>query len=206
MGNSLDEFMYICETSQTDTFYFHNLKFDGEFIIYWLFQNGFTFVKDKQDFRPRTFTTLISDIGLFYSIEICFTKSKGHNNSTKIYDSLKILPFKVAEIAKGFNLPISKLEIDYKENREVGHELTQFEKDYIQNDVKIVALALDVLFKQGLTKMTQGSNALADYKSKLTKIDFFPDTQRQNIVLTKIYDKVIGAVLHIYPPDMLVKT
>ena len=38
------------------------------------------------------------------------------------------------------------------------------EKEYIKNDVLIVAQALNVLFKENLKKMTQGSNALNDFK------------------------------------------
>lgn len=45
-----------------------------------------------------------------------------------------------------------------------GHIITEEEKKYITNDVKIVAMALNTLFNEGLTRMTQGSNALSDYK------------------------------------------
>ena len=62
------------------------------------------------------------------------------------------------------NLSISKLEIDYNEFREVGHELTPEEFEYVQNDVKIVAMALNELFKEKLTKMTAASNAMHYYK------------------------------------------
>ena len=43
--------------------------------------------------------------------------NKKHINKVTIYDSLKILNFSVEQIAKDFNLPISKLEINYKEIR-----------------------------------------------------------------------------------------
>lgn len=91
---------------------------------------------------------MISDKGQFYSLEICF----GPKMKVKIYDSLKILPFSVAQVAKGFNLPISKLEIDYDEKRENGHVLTKQEVDYLRNDVEIMARALKVLFDQQLTQ------------------------------------------------------
>ena len=43
---SLHEFMEWCENSQTnDTVYFHNLRFDGNFIVQWLLRNGFEFVQ-----------------------------------------------------------------------------------------------------------------------------------------------------------------
>lgn len=171
-GNNITDFIKWCETQNNITAYFHNEKFDGEFIIAWLFNNGFNHVKDRQDLTPKTFTTLISDKGQFYSMEICFSGTGKTKRTVKLLDSLKILPFSVEEIAKGFNLPIGKLKINYDEKREVGHELTPLEVDYLKNDVVIVAMALNVLFKQGLTKMTQGSNALYDYKQSVTEKNF----------------------------------
>lgn len=163
-GNDINGFMKWANEQGKATVYFHNLKFDGEFILCWLFENGFKYVDDRRDLEKNTFTTLISDKGQFYSMEICFERKGKEKKSLTIYDSLKILPFSVAAIAKGFNLPISKLEIDYHETREIGHVLTKQEIDYLKNDVDIVARALNTLFEQGLTKMTQGSNALFDYK------------------------------------------
>lgn len=162
--NDIDSFIEWARKQRKVTTYFHNLKFDGEFILCWLFENGFKFVTDRRDLEKNTFTTLISDKGQFYSLEICFERKGKEKNCLTIYDSLKILPFSVEAIAKGFNLPISKLEIDYNETREKGHILTKEEVDYLRNDVEIMARALHILFEQGLTKMTQGSNALFDYK------------------------------------------
>lgn len=171
-GNDIDSFMNYLEQSNNATFYFHNLKFDGEFILCWLFENGFKHVTDRKFADTKTFTTLISDKGQFYSIKIYFEKKGKKTNAVTIYDSLKILPFSVAQIAKGFNLPISKLEIDYKEDRPIGHVLSKLEVDYLRNDVEIVARALDVLFQQGLDKMTQASNAMFDYKNTVGKKNF----------------------------------
>ena len=82
---------------------------------------------------------------------------------------MKIIPFKVDKIAKSFNLPISKLKIDYNESREIGHILTKEETEYIKNDVLIVAKALKQLFDENLTYMTEGSNALHDFKNMVSK-------------------------------------
>lgn len=171
-GNDIKDFIEWARKEKTATAYFHNLKFDGEFILCWLFENGFKHVIDRKELEANTFTTLISDKGQFYSMEICFKRSGRNKESLTIYDSLKILPFSVAAVAKGFNLPISKLEIDYNETREKGHILTKEEVDYLRNDVEIMARALNVLFEQGLNKMTQGSNALHDYKSIVGKKNF----------------------------------
>ena len=163
-GNNIDGFFNFCENSENSTIYFHNLKFDGEFILCWLFEHGFKHVKDRKELKTKTFTTLISDKGQFYSMKIVFKKIGKKTNFIEIYDSLKILPFSVDAIAKGFNLPITKLEIDYNKPRPVGYKLTPEETDYLRNDVDIIARALTIIFGQDLKKMTAGSNALFDYK------------------------------------------
>ena len=165
-GNNIEDFIKWCANKKENyLLYFHNLKFDGEYIFSYLLENGYICIKDKKERADKTFTTLISDTGQFYSIEIFFeTKNPKHINKVTIYDSLKILNFSVEQIAKDFNLPIRKLEIDYKQIREKGHTLTSDEIDYIRNDVEIMARALKIMFDENLTKMTIGSDALANYK------------------------------------------
>lgn len=172
IDNNIDSFIEFCKKEKNSIFYFHNLKFDGEFIIYWALTHGFSHVQNKEDIKENTFTTLISDMGQFYQITLYFEKKNKKVHKVTFYDSLKIIPFSVEQIAKSFNLKISKLEIDYKKERPKGHILTLEEKDYIKNDVLIVAEALKVIFSEDLTKMTQGSNALNDYKKILTKSKF----------------------------------
>lgn len=168
-GNCIEDLMSWCEDQNDNVdLYFHNLKFDGAFITYWLESNGFEWVEDASDAASKTYTTLITDMGAWYSIEIFFKVQGKHRNKVRIFDSLKILNFSVADIAKGFNLPIRKLELDYEAYRAPGHILTPHEVDYIRNDVEIVARALDVMFKQGHEKMTIGSDALANFKQLCT--------------------------------------
>lgn len=173
--NNINDFINWCENNTGSILYFHNLKFDGEFIFYYLLTNGYEWVKDKKDRKDKTFSCLISDMGMFYSIEIYF-KVKGKNvEKITIYDSLKILNFSVKELAENFKLPILKGEIDYKEYRSVGHNLTQEELAYLKNDVEIVARCLEFVFNEGLTKMTIGSCALNWYKESFKSFDkLFP--------------------------------
>lgn len=172
IGNNIDSFIEYCKNEKNSIFYFHNLKFDGEFIIYWALKNGFTHAEKKEDIKANTFTTLISDMGQFYQITLYFEKKNKKVHKVTFIDSLKIIPFSVDQIAKSFNLEISKLKIDYKKPRPRGWELTKEEREYITNDVLIVAKALNTIFSEDLTKMTEGSNALNDFKNILTKSKF----------------------------------
>lgn len=176
-GNSIEDFIKWCSKKDENyILYFHNLKFDSEFIFSYLLQNGYTFIKDKKDRKDKTFTATISDFGQIYNAEIYFdTHNKRHINKVTICDSLKVLNFSVEQIAKDFDLPIRKLELDYNEIREIGHELTPHEIDYIRNDVEIMARALEILFDNQLNKITIASNALASYKEINKNFDtYFP--------------------------------
>lgn len=142
------------------TIYFHNLAFDGEFLMTHLFRSGFEHRRDNKKLGQKQFKTLISDEGLVYSIKIKFL-----SYSTTVYDSLKIIPLKVEKIPSAFGLEQSKGEIDYTKPRPIGYQPDENEWDYIFHDCLIVAQALYIMREQGLVKMTQASNALADYKA-----------------------------------------
>lgn len=165
-GNSMEEFIKFCAKPKLNyKIWFHNLKFDGSFIIEWLLSHGYTHIEDKKEKQDKTFTTLITNLGQFYNITIYFKIKGHHTNKVEIYDSLKIFPnFSVERVAECFNLPIRKLELDYKAKREIGHQLTEHEIDYIRNDVEIMARALKEMFSRGLTKMTIASDAIYDFK------------------------------------------
>lgn len=111
-------------------------------------------------------------MGQFFNITVYFKVGNKKVKKVTFYDSLKILNFSVDTIAKSFNLPISKLKLDYKRAREKNYKLTPEEIDYIRNDVTIVALALKVLFDEKLNHMTQASNAIHDFIDIMTKSKF----------------------------------
>lgn len=180
IGNSIESFIENI-SKESGMYYFQNLKFDGEFIICYLLSHGYEHVRTKEEIKENTFTTLISDMGMFYSIEIYFKKGNKKEVKATIYDGLKIIPMSVDKMSKAFGLPINKLDLDYNLEREKGHILTDEEEAYLKNDVKIPALALEKMFSENLTKMTIGSNALSYFKKKTGMRTFsrlFPKIER----------------------------
>jgi len=179
IDNSIDKFMAWAEKTKSDL-YFHNLKFDGSFIVNWLLSNGFKWThkeKDEDHGQAGTFSTIISNMGQWYMIDICYGYRGRKKLHTVIYDSLKKLPFTVKRIAKAFKLDILKGEINYKLERPIGWEITDEERAYVYNDIFIVASALEIQFAQGLTKMTSGSDSLSGFKDVISKdkfTKFFP--------------------------------
>ena len=168
-GNSIEDFIEWLKKQENSTCYFHNEKFDGEFIISHLLKNGYKWVAKKKFMTTKTFTTIIADTGQFYALQICFKKHGNNKIYCDIYDSLKLLPFSVEQIAKAFGLKQGKLTLDYKKYREVGHKLTDDEIEYLKADCVIVSEGLNYLFNEGLTKMTTASNAMEDYKNTIGK-------------------------------------
>lgn len=175
IGTTIDEFMeWNIKRKENDTVFFHNLKFDSQFIMNWLFKNGYEHTTEPEQKKSKTFNTLISDKGLFYQVEVIFEKKGKKVNKVIFQDSLKLIPLSVNSIAKSFKLPISKLKIDYDShnNLPIGSPLTPEEEEYIKHDVQIVAHAIEYFYLLGLNKMTIGSCALSEYKKIIKKRNF----------------------------------
>lgn len=140
--------------------HFHNLKFDSEFLIYYLMKIGYTHSTESKLY-PNQFSTLISDMRVYYSMKIC----TGVRRFVHVFDSLKVIPLRVDMIPKAFNLPYKKLSIDYNLKRPKGYEPTDQEILYLKADCQIVAKALNTLKDRGMTKMTAASNSLHSFKA-----------------------------------------
>lgn len=181
-GTNIDDFMAWCSNKRENfKVLFHRLEFDGQFIISWLFRNGFKHTTDQSERKSKTFNTLINSKGIYYQIEVIFERKGKSINKVTFQNSYNLIPLSVEKLAKAFKMPISKLDLDYEADREIGHELTEHEKEYISNDVEIVARAVKSFYDMGLNRMTIGSCALHDYKQMVTenrfRIFFPPSTK-----------------------------
>jgi hypothetical protein len=160
-GNDIDSFMLYMRTYNRCHIYFHNLAFDGAFILDWLLNNGFTHEQSRNKKSPLTFSTLISKMAQFYSIKVVFE----NGSRVEFRDSLKKLPMSVANIAKAFKLDEGKGQLDYHLIRPVGYVPTSVELDYLRRDVQIVARALNVQLVSGMKRLTVGADSLQEYKT-----------------------------------------
>ncbi len=162
-GNNITDFFVACQWYHNPIMYFHNLRFDGEFILHYLNEHGFKCLKPHEEKRNRTYKTIINELGLWYKIEVYFKVGNKQVNKVTFLDSLKIIPFSVEKIANEYNIEEKKLTLDYKKEREKGHKLTPQEEEYIKHDVLIVAKALKLTFDLGLKKNTLAANALENF-------------------------------------------
>lgn len=168
--HSIDEqFEYFRKLKGNICVYYHNLKFDGEFWLYYLivklgYKQGYDSAaknfKKTKDLQNNEFTYSISDMGYWYIITI-----KTNDKIIEIRDSLKLIPCSVKEIGESFGTKHKKLDMEYEGFRYAGCEITETEKEYISNDILVVKEALEIMFNEGHKKLTIGSCCLSEYRN-----------------------------------------
>lgn len=171
IGEQLDFFISLnCNV----TGYYHNLKFDGSFWLWYLINMknfkqavihnsdnplDVSWMKEK-DMPNNSFKYAISDKGMWYNIII-----KVKNRIIELRDSLKLLPFSVRRLGDEFKTKHKKLDMEYTGVRYAGCTITEEEQEYIRNDVLVVKEALETMFNEGHEKLTIGACCLSEYKN-----------------------------------------
>lgn len=184
--HSIDETLeYLKFLDEDIVMYYHNLKFDGNFWLWYLihglkFKQGYEIVdeteyvmKKPRDIANNEVVYTISDMGQWYTITF-----KYHGHKITLKDSLKLLPFSVEQIGRDFKTKHQKLKMEYVGKRYAGCNITKEEMQYIKNDVLVMKEALQIMFSEGHTKLTIGSCCLAEYKRIVGRYDWEKDFPR----------------------------
>lgn len=160
-GTDIKGFIKALFTLKSCNIWFHNLKYDIQFLLNYLLLNGWKQVESNKHMKPYTFSSLVSGTNIVYSIEL-----RTLTSNILILDSYKKLPFKISKIAEDLKLDVKKGEIDYHKHREEGGELSAEDYDYLSRDTLIPAIALkEIFFKNGFNKRTIGADCLEYYKN-----------------------------------------
>ena len=69
-GETLEGFMGFISKYNNFIIYFHNLKFDGMFILDYLLNNGFEYEEKSTYLSHKKYNILMTDLGQLYQIEI----------------------------------------------------------------------------------------------------------------------------------------
>lgn len=185
IDGNIDDFMKRLFQRPHKVVYFHNLKFDGSFILCWLLSkkelqpygkqtgNGIEWYKGgDSEMWNNTYKYAISDKGMWYTITI-----KHRGVVVEFRDSLKLLPFSVKAIGKSFQTKHQKQSMEYHGLRYPNCPRTDEENYYISCDVLVMKEALNWMIGQGHDKLTIGSCCMGEYKLAWTGQwdDFFPD-------------------------------
>ena len=172
-GTSIESFFEWVYAHPSTKFYFHNIKFDGSYLLDHLLSIQHATVFDGKEPNPKehgnlAIRALISDTGQWYRITIY--KLNGEKYDVfEFEDSLKLLNSTVARISKDFQCTAPKGDCDYHKIRPLGYVPTSDEFEYCLTDCLIIAEALYELFSLGILKMTIASSALDVCTQILTK-------------------------------------
>ena len=131
--------------------YFHNLKFDGMFILDYLLNER----KFKTIINPDTHTMerpnklldgelvyVVDDMGKWFYLAF-----KYNNVLCECRDSLKILPFTLKEVGEAFCKHYRKSEMEYDDKTSLD-DCSPEDIEYIKNDVLVLSEALSFIMKQ----------------------------------------------------------
>lgn len=157
-GDTLPEFFdaIFSIPGKSHTLYFHNANFDFSFIEYHIVKVLGLVWTDEKKIQEGQYTSLISDMGAFYSAEFVY-----HAKRIKIVDSGKIFHCKLEEIPKMLGLKgVKKGLIEYNKQHPIGYQRTQDEMDYQRQDCYILKEAVVYMRKHGYKKLTLASNSL----------------------------------------------
>lgn len=183
-GNIRDTY-YFLETLDSDVcMWYHNLKFDGEFWINFLFQSGYTFKhctkiskRKFEQLKSLQFDCLMSSLGQMYWIR--FRTQSGH--LVELRDSLKLIPMSLRVAGDSFKTKHRKLDMEYKGNHYPDCPIIEKERDYIKNDVLVMKEIMELMISDGHKKLTIGGCCMQEFKQKYDRFDwnsFFPNLKK----------------------------
>ena len=122
--------------------YVYNLSFEWSFILPVLLEQGFKYkenIEKDDEFVYNTVST--HSVSSVWNINLKFNKSSG---IVIFRDLAKIYGGGLGNVAKAFNLPTQKGEIDYRLNRRHNYTPTKEEKEYCFKDTRII---IDILLE-----------------------------------------------------------
>lgn len=207
-GSIDSTFSFLQAQKENIIVYYHNLKFDGSFILSYLltelnYEQAYDIIdeekfivqwRDDKYMKNKQVKYQISAMGQWYKIVV-----KTHNKFIEFRDSVKLLPFKVEEIGKSFKTKHQKLSMEYKGKRYANCYISPEELEYIKNDVLVVKEALEIMFEEGHKKLTIGSCCLAEFKKTIMRVDYenwFPDLYQIELDENLYGSPTIGDYIH----------
>ena len=122
--------------------YIYNLSFEWSFILPRLLERGYTF-KDNIDKEDEFVFNSISTKSCSSVWQVNLKAGKKYGTII-LRDLAKIFGGGLGKVAKAFNLPTQKGEIDYRLNRLHNYTITKEEKEYCFNDTRII---IDILLE-----------------------------------------------------------
>lgn len=155
--------------------YIYNLSFEWSFLLPELLKRGYVFketIEKEDEFVFNSIST--KSCSSVWQVNLKASKKHG---TIILRDLAKIFGGGLGNVAKAFNLPTQKGEIDYRKNRLHNYTITQEEKEYCFKDTRII---IDILLEMNAKgdKDFWNSISMASYSMrKLLKRGWPRDTK-----------------------------
>jgi hypothetical protein len=189
IGTSIEQFFdYLMTIQKNSIVYFHNLSFDGEFILWYLIENGYVNVNGDETMSTKSFSNITTDMGMHYQIKVMLPT----DTRIEFKCSYRLMPLSIENIGKMVGVNKLKENHNYEEikNYETLNHVPQEELKYIQNDVEILRKLILKLDEFNITDMTMSSSSYSNWKKTqytLAKSFVKPDDPYVNDIIDKSY-------------------
>lgn len=180
---TIKDFVNSLLQNETKKVYFHNLKFDGQFLMSYFLFKGYIYNEDLNQDKQMSY--IIDRTGTFYMLTVTFVNKSGKLRRCRFIDSMKLYPYSLKVLAKQMKMDEGKGDMDYEKVRYPNHKLTPDEYDYFRRDIKILRIAMETAYNKGYTKLTIGSNAIDIYKNTLTN-----ENKKGKYVFIRLFPKL----------------
>lgn len=197
---NLDDFMsdiFARGDNVNKEYAFHNLKFDGSFIVSWLLHNGYEVTHTKP--AAGQFGLLVDKTNNWYSITVQVTKRR----RVILWDLLKLFPMALEYLPNVYSTPTHKIKEDaafYNADRSGEYIPSERDLQYFENDLQVPAETLNShIGIYGLRfKKTQASQAFFEFTESFPawKWRFPPLSIEEDASIRKAY---WGGISHVRP-------
>lgn len=167
--------------------YIYNLSFEWSFILPILIKRGFKY-KDRFDKDDEYVYNSVSTKSVS-SVWTCNLKFKKNGGNILFRDLAKIYGGGLGVVAKAFNLPTQKGEINYRLNRLHNHIVTKEEKHYVFRDVRILVDILLIEFERN-DKDFWNSCSMASYSMRRLLKYAFPRSLKPYKKFRELYPEL----------------
>lgn len=142
---------------------FHNLKFDGSFILPYLFREGYVVADGKPN--KGEFSVLVDNRNNWYNLTVQVTTKR----KVTFWDMLKLFPMPLQYLPEVYDTPTQKIQEDtdfYTKYRPLDYKPDKRDLAYFENDLQVPAEVLNkhIEFIGLRFKKTQASQAFHNFE------------------------------------------
>lgn len=153
--------------------YFHNLHYDGNFILYRLkvmdyydaTYQYFSNTVRRYKLKKHEYCYLIDEHNKYFMIKVNFGRY-----TVLFKDSAKIFPMSLEKLGESLKMPFKKGVIKYNDSMDNIEKNLDVHMEYLKKDLGILAYGIRMARKADITDLTIGAAAMRQYKNMINQL------------------------------------